>query len=191
MLLYTSEIKKGICIKLNNDYYKVIYFLHVKPGKGSAFIRTKLKSITNNKIIEKTFSSGHKIEKIKILSKYFKFLYKENNLFNFMNLEDYNQINVEKKKINNYYFLKEGEKVIIKFNIEKNNEILCVEIPKTTILKVIETINVRKIDTINKYTKKAILETGVTIQVPLFINNNDLIKVNTENKYYLERIKKK
>src|SRR6056300_1652368 len=92
----TSDIRNGLCIKYNNDIYKVIEFLHVKPGKGPAFVRTKLKSVTNGKVIDNTFSAGHKIEDIRVETQKYQFFYNENNLYHFMNTDDYNQISIDK-----------------------------------------------------------------------------------------------
>ena len=88
----TSDIKKGLCIKYSNDIYKIIEFLHVKPGKGPAFVRTKLKSVTTGKVIDNTFSAGHKIEDIRVETNKFQYLYKEGTQYNFMNTDDFNQI---------------------------------------------------------------------------------------------------
>ena len=87
----TSDIRKGLCIKYNNDIYKIIEFLHVKPGKGPAFVRTKLRSVTSGKVLENTFSAGHKIEDIRVETQKYQFLYSEGEQFHFMNTEDYNQ----------------------------------------------------------------------------------------------------
>ena len=92
----TSDIRKGLCIKYNNDIYKIIEFLHVKPGKGPAFVRTKLKSVTSGKVLDNTFSAGHKIEDIRVETQKYQFLYSEGDQYNFMNTDDYNQIAVEK-----------------------------------------------------------------------------------------------
>ena len=93
----TSDIRKGLCINYNNDIYKIIEFLHVKPGKGPAFVRTKLKSLTNGKVIDNTFSAGHKIDDVRVETRKFQFLYSDGETFHFMNIEDYNQIELNKK----------------------------------------------------------------------------------------------
>ena len=105
----SSDIRKGLCIHYNNDIYKIIEFLHVKPGKGPAFVRTKLKSVTNGKVVDNTFSAGHKIDEVRVETKRFQFLYKEAQTYHFMNVDDYNQITIEENLLDSYEFLKEGE----------------------------------------------------------------------------------
>ncbi len=131
----TSDIRKGLCIKYNNDIYKIIEFLHVKPGKGPAFVRTKLKSVTNGKVIDNTFSSGHKIDDIRVETNKFQYLYKEEDEFNFMNVDDFNQIMVSKNSIENSDLLKEGEIVSISINSEDGLP-LSVDMPASVILEI-------------------------------------------------------
>ena len=109
----SSDIRKGLCIHFNNDIYKIIEFLHVKPGKGPAFVRTKLKSVTNGKVIDNTFSAGHKIDEVRVETKRFQFLYKEVTTYHFMIVDDYNQITVEENLLDASQFLKEGEIVTV------------------------------------------------------------------------------
>ena len=184
----TSDIRKGLCIKYNNDIYKIIDFLHVKPGKGPAFVRTKLKSVTNGKVIDNTFSSGHKIDDIKVETNKFQYIFREQDEFNFMNVDDFNQIIVSKSFIENSDLLKEGEIVSISINTEDGLP-LSVEMPVSVILKVIHTEPGVKGNTATNATKPATLETGIKINVPLFINEGDRIKVDTFKGNYQERIK--
>ena len=114
----TSDIRKGLCIKYSNDIYKIIEFLHVKPGKGPAFVRTKLKSVTTGKVIDNTFPSGHKIEDIRVETNKYQFLYNDSEEYHFMNTDDYNQIIVNKKNIDSPNFLKESEMVTISINTQ-------------------------------------------------------------------------
>jgi len=109
----TSDIRKGLCIKYNNDIFKVIEFLHVKPGKGPAFVRTKLKSVTTGKVIDNTFSAGHKIEDIRVETHKYQYLYNEGDQFHFMNTDDYNQISIDKAILDTPELMKEGEMVSI------------------------------------------------------------------------------
>ena len=97
----TAEIKNGLCIKFNNDIYKIIEFLHVKPGKGPAFVRTKLKSLTNGKVVDNTFSAGHKIDKVRVETNKYQYLYNDSTTNHFMNTDDYNQISIEEKFLDN------------------------------------------------------------------------------------------
>ena len=184
----TSDIRKGLCIKYNNDIYKIIEFLHVKPGKGPAFVRTKLKSVTNGKVIDNTFSSGHKIDDIRVETNKFQYLYREEDEFNFMNVDDFNQIMVSKNSIENSDLLKEGEIVNISINSEDGLP-LSVEMPASVILEVKQTEPGIKGNTATNASKPATVETGAKINVPLFINEGDKIKVDTEKASYIERIK--
>ncbi len=184
----TSDIRNGLCIKYNHDIYKIIEFLHVKPGKGPAFVRTKLKSVTTGKVIDNTFSAGHKIEDVRVETHRFQYLYPEGDLFHFMNVDDYNQIMLDKNTIDNPDLLKEGEVVAIIINSEDNMP-LSVEMPASVILEVIATEPGVKGNTATNATKPATVETGATIMVPLFINEGDKIKVETEKGTYKERVK--
>ena len=102
----TSDIRKGLCIKYNNDIYKIVEFLHVKPGKGPAFVRTKLKSVSSGKVLDNTFSAGHKIDEVKVETNKYQFLYRENSNFHFMNSKDFNQISFDDKLIDYPQLLK-------------------------------------------------------------------------------------
>jgi len=185
----SSDIRKGLCIHYNNDIYKVVDFLHVKPGKGPAFVRTKLKSVTNGKVIDNTFSAGHKIEEVRVETKRFQFLYKDGLTYHFMNVDDYNQITVEENLLDSSSFMKEGEVVTVLMNSEDGSS-LSIEMPQSVTLEVSETEPGLKGNTATNATKPATLETGARINVPLFINEGDLIKIDPEKGSYLERIKK-
>ena len=184
----TSDIRKGLCIKYSNDIYKIIEFLHVKPGKGPAFVRTKLKSVTTGKVIDNTFASGHKIEDVKVMTSQYQFLYNDSENYQFMHNEDFNQITISKDKIDFPDLLKEGENVSIIINSE-DNSILSVDMPLSVILEVIHTEPGVKGNTATNATKPAKLETGATVNVPLFINEGDKLKIDTEKSQYIERIK--
>ena len=112
----TSDIRKGLCIRFNNDIYKIIEFLHVKPGKGPAFVRTKLKSVTTGKVLDNTFSAGHKLDDVRVETRSFQFLYSEGTTYHFMNTEDYDQITLQEEALEAHDLLKEGEVVTILFN---------------------------------------------------------------------------
>jgi len=184
----TSDIRKGLCIKFNNDIFKIVEFLHVKPGKGPAFVRTKLKSLTTGKVIDNTFSAGHKIEDIRVETNKFQYLYAEGEQFHFMNVDDYNQITINKSTIDAPDLLKEGEMVSISINTEDSMP-LSVDMPASVVLEVIHTEPGVKGNTATNATKPATVETGARINVPLFINEGDKIKVDTEKGTYQERIK--
>lgn len=184
----TSDIRKGLCIKYNNDIYKVIDFLHVKPGKGPAFVRTKLKSVTSGKVLDNTFSAGHKIEDIRVETHKYQFLYSEGEQYNFMNTDDYNQITVEKSVLDAPELMKEGEMVSISINTEDGMP-LSADMPASVVLEVTHTEPGVKGNTATNATKPATVETGASINVPLFINEGDKIKVDTEKGNYIERVK--
>ena len=184
----TSDIRKGLCIRYNNDIYKIVEFLHVKPGKGPAFVRTKLKSVTNGKVLDNTFSAGHKIEDIRVETHKYQFLYNDNDDYHFMNVADYNQISLNKTIIDNAELMKEGEMVSISINTE-NNTPLSAEMPASVILEIKQTEPGLKGNTATNATKPATVETGAIVNVPLFINEGDKIKVDTEKGQYIERIK--
>jgi elongation factor P len=184
----TSDIRNGLCIKYNNDIFKIIEFLHVKPGKGPAFVRTKLKSLSTGKVLDNTFPAGRKIDDIRVETQKFQFLYPEGDTFHFMNTQDYNQITLQKTALDTPDLLKEGEVVTIIINTEDNMP-LSVEMPNSVILEVIHTEPGVKGNTATNATKPATVETGATINVPLFINEGDKVKIDTTKGAYLERVK--
>jgi len=184
----TSDIRNGLCIKYNHDIFKIIEFLHVKPGKGPAFVRTKLKSVTTGKVIDNTFSSGHKIEDVRVETHKFQFLYNDGEFYHFMNTEDYTQIRLLEAALDNPGLMKEGEVVTVIINTEDNLP-LSVEMPASVILEVIATEPGVKGNTATNATKPATVETGATVNVPLFINEGDKIKIETDKGTYKERIK--
>lgn len=184
----TSDIRNGLCLKFNNDIYKVVEFLHVKPGKGPAFVRTKLKSVTNGKVVDNTFPAGRKIEDVRVETHKFQFLYPEGNTYHFMNTQDYNQITLEKEVLDAPDLMKEGEIVTVIINAEDDMP-LSVEMPASVVLEITHTEPGVKGNTATNATKPATVETGASINVPLFINEGDKIKVGTEKGNYLERVK--
>ena len=171
----TSEIRNGLCIKHNHDIYKVIEFLHVKPGKGPAFVRTKLKSLTSGKVVDNTFSSGHKIDVVRVETNKFQYLYNDNNMYHFMNTDDFNQISIEEKLLDNPQLMKEGEIVTVIINSE-NRLPISVEMPANVVLEVISTEPGVKGNTATNATKPATVETGAEVNVPLFINEGDKVE---------------
>ena len=184
----TSDIRNGLCIKHNHDIYKIIEFLHVKPAKGPAFVRTKLKSLTSGKVVDNTFSSGHKIDVVRVETNKFQYLYNDNNMYHFMNTDDYNQISIEEKLLDNSQLMKEGEIVTVITNSE-NGIPLSVDMPANVVLEVVSTEPGVKGNTATNATKPATLETGAVVNVPLFINEGDKIKVDSIKGQYKERVK--
>ena len=183
----TSDIRKGLCIVFNYDIFKVIEFLHVKPGKGPAFVRTKLKSVTTGKVIDNTFSSGHKIEEVRVETRKYQYLYPEGDAFHFMNTEDYNQITLLKELLDAPDLLKEGEIVTVLIKADDETP-LSVEMPQNVVLEITETEPGVKGNTATNATKVATVETGAKVNVPLFINEGDKIKIDTESGKYVERM---
>ncbi|MEJ2585269.1 MAG: elongation factor P [Robiginitalea sp.] len=155
----TSDIRKGLCIRHNNDIYKVVEFLHVKPGKGPAFVRTKLKSVTTGKVLDNTFSAGHKIEDVRVETRSYQYLYSDGETYHFMNTDDYNQIALQESALDAPDLLKEGEVVTIMFNTEDSMP-LSVEMPASVILEVTQTEPGVKGNTATNATKPATVETG-------------------------------
>jgi len=184
----TSDIRKGLCIRYNNDIYKIIEFLHVKPGKGPAFVRTKLKSVTTGKVVDNTFSAGHKIDDVRVETRSYQYLYSEGETYHFMNTDDYNQITLQESALEAPGLLKEGEVVTILFNTEDSMP-LSVDMPASVVLEVTHTEPGVRGNTATNATKPATVETGARVNVPLFINEGDRIKVDTEKGNYLERVK--
>ena len=155
----TSDIRKGLCIKYNNDIYKIIEFLHVKPGKGPAFVRTKLRSVTSGKVLDNTFSAGNKIEDIRVETQKYQFLYNEDTQYHFMNTDDYNQISIEKSILDSPQLLKEGEMVSISINSEDGMP-LSADMPASVVLEITHTEPGVKGNTATNATKPATVETG-------------------------------
>ena len=184
----TSDFRNGLCIKHNQDLWQIIEFQHVKPGKGPAFVRTKLKSLTSGKNLDNTFTAGVKIEIVRIENRTYQYLYKENDIYHFMNMDNYEQIFLNEKLINAPSFLKDGENVDILFHAEEEKALSC-NLKPSVILEVMYTEPGIKGDTATNTLKPAKLETGAEVNVPLFINIGDKIKIDTKNGTYSERVK--
>lgn len=184
----TSDIRNGLCIKFNNDIYKIVEFLHVKPGKGPAFVRTKMKSLTSGKTLDNTFSAGHKIDVVRVETHTFQYLYNEGSDYHFMNNETFEQITLEKNILDAPELLKEGTNVMVQINTETETP-LSVDMPASIVLEVTYSEPGVKGNTATNATKPATVETGAQINVPLFINEGDKIKIDTATGSYIERIK--
>ena len=184
----TSDIRKGMCLELNNDTYIIIEFQHVKPGKGAAFVRTKIKSLTSGRVLDHTFSAGHKVQDVRVERRKYQYLYNDDMGYNFMNTETYDQVSIEEKFIDRTDLLKEGMMVDILFHAETETPLTC-ELPAYVELEITYTEPGIKGDTATNATKPATVETGAEIQVPLFINQGDKIKVDTRTHSYGERVK--
>lgn len=185
----TSDIRNGLCIEYNNDICKVVEFLHVKPGKGPAFVRTKLKSLTTGKVLDNTFPAGHKIDVVRVETKKYQFLYSDDYGYHFMDQATYEQIQINEEMIDNPQLLKEGEVVDVLFNVA-DNQPLTLEMPQYVILEVKYTEPGVKGDTATNTLKPAKVETGAEVKVPLFINEGDFVKIDSQTGAYMERVKK-
>jgi len=184
----TADIRNGLCIHFNNDIFQILSFQHVKPGKGGAFVRTKLKSLTTGRVLDNTFNGGAKIDTARVERRKFQFLYKDDNGLNFMNQTTFEQISIEEKMIENADLLKDGEEIEILYHAETETPLTC-DIPASVVLEVKYTEPGVKGDTATNTLKPAKVETGAEIPVPLFINQGDKIKVNTVTRSYMERVK--
>ena len=173
-------------IKINGDIYAVLGFQHVKPGKGGAFVKAKLRNFKKNIIIERTFRAGEKVEDIYIEKKRMQYLYNDGENSVFMDLDNYEQHSIRNEFIEGgTNFLKEGQEADVSLF---ENEIIALDLPTFVELKVIHTEPGLKGDTATTTFKPAVLETGMTLQVPLFINENDTLKVDTRTGEYIERV---
>ena len=184
----TSEIKNGLCLNFNNDVWKVVEFLHVKPGKGPAFVRTKLKSLTNGKVVDNTWPSSHKIDIVRVERKKFQFLYNDDMGYHFMENETYEQVMLDEKLIDHPGLLKEGSDVDVLFDSDKDVP-LTMEMPQYVIMEITYTEPGIKGDTATNATKPATIETGAEVRVPLFINEGDKVRIETATGNYMDRVK--
>ena len=184
----TSDIRNGLCIDWRNDIFSVVEFQHVKPGKGPAFVRTKLKSLTTGRVLDNTFPAGHKINEVRVERRKFQYLYNDENGYHFMNTEDYDQVSFQEAMIDNPGLLKEGDIVDVLYHAEENNPLI-MEMPTSVVVEVTYTEPGVKGDTATNTMKPATVETGAEVKVPLFINQGDVIRVDTSNNTYMERVK--
>lgn len=183
----TSDFRNGLCIEFNNDLYTLIEFQHVKPGKGGAFVRTKLKNLTTDKVIEHTFNAGVKITTARVERGPHQYLYKDSLGYHLMDSTTFEQVTVDESLVNAPQLLKEGQ-VLEVCTHQETDKILRCELPPFVELQVAYTEPGLKGDTATRALKPATLETGCQIQVPLFIDNNDLLKIDTRTSTYVERI---
>ena len=184
----TSDFRNGLCMEYNGKLYTIVSFQHVKPGKGPAFVRTKLKNIETGKVVDNTFTSGVKIKTVRIERRDYQFLYKDDMGYNFMNMETFEQIPVDEKLIEAHDLLKEGQQVEIVFHAEEES-VLQVDLPPFVDMEITYTEPGVKGDTATNTLKPATVETGAEVMVPLFINTGDKIKVDTRDHSYSERVK--
>lgn len=185
----TADIRNGLCIRHNHDLWQIVEFLHVKPGKGAAFVRTKLKSINTGRVVDHTFNAGTKIDPVRIETREYQYLYNDEQGYNFMNNDSYEQIPIAKHLINAPEFLTDGMTCLVMVNAD-DEVVLSAELPFYVESEITYTEPGLKGDTATNTMKPATLDCGVEIRVPLFVDTGDRIKVDTRTKEYVERIKK-
>ena len=184
----TADIRNGMCIDLDGQYFFIVEFLHVKPGKGAAFVRTKLKSVTTGRVVEKTFNSGVKIDEVRIERRPYQFLYKDDMGYNFMNTETFEQIPIPGEQIEGVEYLKDGDIVEVQMHADSET-ILTAEMPTHVVLEITYTEPGLRGDTATNTLKPATVETGAEVRVPLFIEAGEKVKIDTRTGTYVERAK--
>ena len=184
----TADFKNGLCLEFNDELYVIVEFQHVKPGKGGAFVRTKLKNLKTGRVIPNTFNAGVKINIARVERRPYQFLYKEGLEYHFMNTQTFEQTFMDEVIINAPQFLKEGQDVEIVFHADTETALSC-ELPPFVNLLITYTEPGERGNTATNAMKDATLETGAVIKVPLFINEGEKIKVDTRTGDYGERVK--
>jgi len=184
----TSDFKNGLCIEFNGDLYTIVEFQHVKPGKGGAFVRTKLKNLKTGKVLPNTFNSGVKINIARVERRPYQYLFKDESGFHFMHVETFEQTFIPQEIINAPGLLKEGQQVEILFHAETETPLTC-DLPPFVDLEVVYSEPGVRGDTATNTLKPATMETGAIVNVPLFIEAGEKIRVDTRDNSYSERVK--
>ncbi len=186
MAISTADFKNGICIEYNDKLWTIVEFQHVKPGKGGAFVRTKLKDVKTGRVIEYTFNSGTKFDQVRLENKTMQYLYNDGSDFYFMDNNTFEQLSIPTDTIGQgAQWLKENDEATLLYAGE---ELISVEPQMFVELEVVETDPGFKGDTVQGGTKPAVMETGATIQVPLFINQGDVLQVDTRDGRFIKRV---
>lgn len=181
----TNDLKNGMVLKIDNQLWQVVEFQHVKPGKGPAFVRTKLKNVLSGKNVDKTFNAGIKVETATVDRRDMQYLYNDGQDFIFMDLESYEQLPISAEIVGDAsHFMLENQNVVVATN---EGTVLFIELPSSVVLEVAHTEPGLQGDRSNAGTKPATLETGFEIQVPLFVNEGDKLKVDTRTGEYINR----
>ena len=185
----TADFKNGMCLMFKGEIYSIVSFLHVKPGKGPAFVRTKLKNVKTGKVIDNTFNSGVKVDDVRVEHRQYQYLYKDDLGLMVMNTETFEQISIPESMVENSDLMKEGQIIEISFHAEEEIP-LTAEMPANVELLITQTIEGEKGNTASSTAlKPATVETGAEVMVPMFINEGDIIKVDTRDRSYKERVK--
>ena len=183
----TSDFRNGLTLVWNGDLWTIIEFQHVKPGKGGAFVRSKLKNVRTGRVLDNTFRAGEKVDTARVERRPHQYLYEDDLGLHFMNTETYEQISLPAESVEGREFIKEGGVIDILFHAETETP-LTTEIPGNVELAITETDPGLKGDTATGATKPATLESGATINVPLFLNEGDVVRVNTSTGEYVTRV---
>ncbi|MBX3254976.1 MAG: elongation factor P [Chitinophagaceae bacterium] len=184
----TADISRGLIIKLDGSLYSVVEFGENKTARAAAKVWAKLKGVDNNRSIEKTWNSGDTIYPVRVERKTFQFLYKDDSGYNFMDTETFEQLSLEEQMVDAPQFLKDGQEVSVLVNTETEQP-MSVELPDKIVLQVTYSEPGVKGDTATRTLKAATVETGATVMVPLFVNEGELIRINTKSGEYVERVK--
>ena len=185
----TADFRNGLCIDFNGELFVITDFQHVKPGKGPAFVRTKIRNIKTGRTLDNTFTAGVKIDVARVERRPYQFLYKEGaSTYTFMHLETFEQLEIQEDLVSNPGLLKEGQSVEIMYHVDTDTPLTC-ELPAFVDLEVTYTEPGVKGDTATNAAKRAIVETGAEVFVPLFIESGEKIKVDTRTNKYSERVK--
>ncbi len=184
----TADISRGLILSLDGSLYTVVEFGENKTARAAAKVWAKLKGVDNSRSIEKTWNSGDTIYPVRVEKRTYQFLYKDDTGYNFMDTESFEQIALQENAIDAHQYLKEGQEVGVLINTE-NDQILAAELPDKIVLKITYTEPGLRGDTATRTLKQATLETGATIGVPLFVNEGELVRVNTRTGEYVERVK--
>lgn len=187
-MINAQDIKNGTCIRMDGQLYFVIEFLHVKPGKGNTFMRTKLKNVVDGRVLERRFNIGEKLEDVRVERRPYQYLYADGNDDIFMNNETFEQVPINKELVTGAAFMKEGDVVEV-VSDASTETVLYAEMPMKTVLKITYTEPGIKGDTATNTLKPATVETGAEVRVPLFVNEGDSIEVDTRDGSYVGRVK--
>lgn len=187
-MINAQDIKNGTCIRMDGRLYFCVEFLHVKPGKGNTFMRTKLKDVVDGRVLERRFNIGEKLEDVRVERRPYQYLYAEGDSDIFMNNETFEQIPISKELVTGSAFMKEGDTVEV-VSDASTDTVLYAEMPIKTVLKITYTEPGVKGDTATNTIKPATVETGATVRVPLFVNTDEFIEVDTRDGSYLGRVK--
>lgn len=185
-MISVNNLRTGLTIEVDGELWEVLEFLHVKPGKGQAFVRTKLRNVRTGNVLDRTFKAGERVEQARVDNRPMQFLYRSGDEFVFMDTETYDQLSLPAQRLGDAVnYLKDNMEIFIKFY---GDEAVGVDLPTTVDLQVTHTEPGLKGDTATGATKPATLETGLVVQVPLFVNVGDVVKVDTRTGEYLSRV---